>query len=78
VRVDVNRKTLVAVLAAAISMAACGTVADRRCGCGGDAATRAEEAARRAEIAAATAQEAAQRADAAAVRLESKATGSGR
>jgi hypothetical protein len=74
VRVDVRRKTPVVVLAAAISMAACGTAAHRHCGCGGDAAARAEDAARRAEIAAASAQEASQRADAAAVRLETKAT----
>lgn len=63
------------VLAAAISMAACGTMRSERGHCGGsEAAARAEEAARRAETAAASAQEAAQRADAAAIRLESKAT----
>jgi predicted small secreted protein len=64
------------VLAAAISVAACGTMGrhGHQCGPGADAAARSEEAARRAEIAAAAAQEAAQRADAAAIRLEREAT----
>lgn len=64
------------VLAAAVSMAACGTMGNHRCECspGADAATRSEEAARRAEIAAASAQEAAKRADAASIHLEQKAT----
>lgn len=66
-------KPITIVLAAAISMAACGSMGHHRCG-GGGTASRAEDAARRAEIAATAAQEAAQRADDAAIRLERKAT----
>ncbi len=71
----VKKRNSFIVLAAAISMAACGAM-----GCSslsandGVASSRAEDAARRAEIAAASAMEAAQRADEAARRLEQKAT----